>query len=179
MEKESVQFVHQLYKDCYIRLYRRVFRLTEETNTTEEILQDVYITAWRNADLIQEHPNPPGWLFQTAANITKHYLRERYRMNRILSLDEESVRAEAESSMENDRLPEEQENMRTILQRYLNEEDSDILVKFYEDEYKITEIADQYGIGLSACKMRLKRAREKLIFKYMNEHPTHSENCSC
>ncbi len=41
-------------------------------------------------------------------------------------------------------------------------EELKLLVEFYYQGYTIKELADQRGISIGACKMRIKRAKEHL-----------------
>jgi RNA polymerase sigma-70 factor (ECF subfamily) len=48
----------------------------------------------------------------------------------------------------------------------LDEEDRALLILKYSENYTYDELAEMFGIGASACKMRISRARDKLQEKY-------------
>ena len=49
--------------------------------------------------------------------------------------------------------------------------DSKLLIQFYIQGYTMKELAREYGITPGACKMRIKRARERMKKKYSDLHP--------
>ena len=52
----------------------------------------------------------------------------------------------------------------------ISPEDKTILLLKYQDELSINELSKLYGVGESAIKMRIKRAKEKLVkLKNLNE----------
>ncbi len=50
----------------------------------------------------------------------------------------------------------------------LSEEDRALLLLKYAEAYEYEELAEIFDISVSACKMRVSRAREKLQTKFPN-----------
>ena len=143
-------FFEKLYKDNYASLIKYVYRLTYEKNFAEEIVQDAFTEAYKKIELLQRHVNPAGWLYITVKNITKAYLREAKAINRCLPLQEADYVAEAVVDEESDLLI------------CLTSDEKNLLISFYINGYSISEIASEKEITVSACKMRIKRARDKI-----------------
>jgi len=154
MDRKLDEFFEKLYSLYFKDLYKYVYRLTYEKNMAEEIVQDAFVAAYRKIEMLSRHENPAGWLYLTARNITKAYMREYMRIKALLPLENQDAGA----------IDEENEDM--FLSNYLNREEAKIMIKFYVEKKSLAEIAEEYGISLSACKMRLKRARDKLRANY-------------
>ncbi|MGI5971724.1 MAG: RNA polymerase sigma factor [Oscillospiraceae bacterium] len=146
-----------LYSENYKDLLKYAYRLTYEKNSAEEIVQDAFTEAYRKIDLLRQHDNPVGWLYIAVKNISKTYIKENRIIKKMLPFEDYQASASDEGSEEQ------------FLQNYLSEEESKLLLQFYKYGKTLKEISDGYSISLSACKMRLKRAREKLKNKYDNE----------
>jgi RNA polymerase sigma factor (sigma-70 family) len=53
----------------------------------------------------------------------------------------------------------------------LNEEDRAMLILKYAEGYDYEELAAIFELSVSACKMRISRAREKLQQRYLEKSP--------
>ncbi|HHU04854.1 MAG TPA: RNA polymerase sigma factor [Clostridiales bacterium] len=157
MDRKLDDIFEKLYSAYFKDLYKYVYRLTYEKNIAEEIVQDTFIEAYRKIEHLAKHENPAGWLYVTARNITKAYLRDYLSIKALLPLENHDTGA----------VDEENEDM--FLSNYLNQEEAKIIIKFYVEKRSLSEMANEYGISLSACKMRLKRARDKLKENYEKE----------
>lgn len=157
MNRQQDAFFDQLYLEHYKDLFRYAYRLTYEQNIAEEIIQDVFLEAYKKIDLLYKHENPVGWLYVAVRNISKAYMRESLRMKKLLPLENNAV---AITDVECKEL---------LSQNFLTLEESEIMEKFYIEKNSLAEISVAYGISLSACKMRLKRARDKFKVCYEKE----------
>ena len=147
-------FFDKLYLDNYKSLFKYAYRLTYEKNLAEEIVQDAFTEAYRKIELLSRHENPVGWLYVTVKNIARVYIREYLSFKKLIPLDDKDIAA----------ADEEREEM--LLLNYLIKEETKIIIDFYIENKSLAEIANEYDITLSACKMRLKRARDKFKENY-------------
>ena len=53
----------------------------------------------------------------------------------------------------------------------LDEEDRALLILKYAESYDYEELAEIFDLSVSACKMRISRAREKLQQAYPEQNP--------
>lgn len=150
-------FFDKLYLDNYKNLFKYAYRLTYEKNLAEEIVHDTFTEAYMKIESLSNHENPVGWLYVTVKNITKAYMREYLNIKKLLSLEDNEIATTDEES----------ETM--FLLNYLPLEEARIMLKFYKEKMSLAELAENYGISLSACKMRLKRARDKFKDNYEKE----------
>lgn len=150
MHNQDKNYFDTLYLENYRKLLIFVYRLLQDRYFAEEIVQDTFVVAYKKIAIIQKHENPVGWLYITAKNISKAYLREIKRLKLHVPLWETDQAVTCEGSLS------------SKLSDYLTKEETEILVRFYEYRQSIKEISAHYHINESACKMRLKRARGKV-----------------
>lgn len=59
------------------QMYRLALRMTASTGDAEDIVQEVFITAWRRLPEIREDAAMVGWLYRTTTNRCLNLLRKR------------------------------------------------------------------------------------------------------
>lgn len=157
MEKVLDALFDKLYTENFKDLFKYAYRLTYEKNMAEEIVQDAFAEAYRKIELLSKHENPVGWLYVTTKNIARVYIREYQKLKKLLPLEDNEIAVADEEREE------------LLLRNYLNREETNIIIKFYLEKKPLIEISREYDITLSACKMRLKRARDKFWENYEKE----------
>lgn len=150
-------YFDRLYTDWWVRLIKYAYRLTFDKSLAEEIVQETFIEAYKKSEMLQRHENPVGWLYVTTRNIAMACLRKIEKRKSEIHL-KENVRD----------LVTYEDNTIYYVSDCLSKDETDLIIRFYKHRQSIEEIAKAYGISLSACKMRLKRTRDKLRSKYKN-----------
>lgn len=147
-------------------IYRYLYRLVGNLDPAEELLQDVFVNAYRALPRLANDANHKAWLYRIATNAARDYFR-RQKLRYWLPLhDENETDSEAtapefiEPSEDTNREMslEVQEALQKLPMNY-----REPLLLFSVQEMSTAEIAKVLGIGNSAVKMRLMRARD--LFK--------------
>ncbi len=140
-------------------LFRTARRITGDRTAAEDLVQDVYLQAWKSFDRFQLGTNCRAWLFKILTNKLHHYHRARYKSKMVADADEflaeiatyeppvpEHVRDE-EILMALDKIP---ADYREVI----------LLADVQEFAYK--EIAEIVGIPIGTVMSRLSRGRKLL-----------------
>ncbi|MGJ5816115.1 RNA polymerase sigma factor [Paludibaculum fermentans] len=146
--------------------------LTRDENNSEDLAQEVFVKAFFALRTFEGRSTFRHWLQRIKVHHCLNHLKKRGGKE-SLSLDDSSmelheqlhVPAEAERKLE-------EEGQRQRVGEILNSMPSTLripLVMCDMDELSYEEIAASLGIGLSAVKMRIKRARELFRFRYAVE----------
>lgn len=143
------EFFDALYKENSAKIIRFAYRYLGNRHTADDVMQEVFLTAYTCIDVVMEHEKPVGWLYKTAWNIIRHV---RDKQKRELTLEEVLDVA----------MPEPDIKLKDILPVNMPPEDVELLELYYTCGYKIEELSNHLGISKSACKMRLLRIRRKL-----------------
>lgn len=152
-----------LYQSSYSYIYQLVFSVSQNHQTVEDTVQEIYLAAWlRFRD--NSHPNPFGWLVLTARHKACDMIRRQIRdSKRCVPMDmttdflpSDASLVSSISGFENGEPPYSQ------IRPLLREDEFQLILAHYEQGFSVNELADELQISPSACYMRLHRARRKL-----------------
>ena len=118
----------------------------------KDIVQDAFLTAWRELEKLRDAERIGSWVGGIARNLAASELRRRSRQTRLLAL------AAAEPSAANEDAPPSFDDELATLSSTHRE----VLVLFYVEGKSIAAIARQLSIAEPAVKQRLSRGRKEL-----------------
>ena len=147
---EETEVYTRYYKENYEMIYGVALAKVGDPNIAEVVAQETFVTAWESFDKFQSSESPVGWLVLVARNKSKEALRDRkrYLERRIYIKNVEDIPTETDFDQIEPIIPETEEKR--------------LLARYYEGGYTLKELAEQENVKLSAMKMRIKRAKEKL-----------------
>ena len=143
------------------QVFATCFRLMGDRQEAEDQAQEVFIRVYRGIPRFEGRSKFSTWLFQVAVNTCRTALKKRTRRPKLDErplLNLESRLPSPESPEESTFAQVEVDNLTEALQT-LSEDERIILTLRETDDLSYQEIADVLGIGLSAAKMRVMRAR--------------------
>ena len=155
MSRNNEQYFNQLYTESYPLLKRYVFHKADQSEA-EDILQETYYQAYRNVNILKEHPNPTGWLMLTCKNILKKHIAKNKK-----ELDKTYIGATEDLINNMPAVDDYDWVYMEELKKILSDDTYYLLVKKYVEGYSVEELAKQLNITDGACKMRLKRAKKE------------------
>jgi len=164
MLPDQDQFIEALYQSYFGKITSFVAATVHDPHIAQEIAQDTFHMAVLHIDVLMEHPNPGGWLIQTAKYKTKEFQRRRSQDLRCLvpfetkHLEETPEAAaafeRAEAAADGDPLEK--------IRQSLTEEEYWLFQRFILNGASHLEVAKELGISLSTSYKRLERLRKKL-----------------
>ncbi|MGI8991116.1 MAG: RNA polymerase sigma factor [Bryobacteraceae bacterium] len=159
-----------------VQLYRRRILancryLTRDENNSEDLAQEVFVKAFFGLRGFEGRSSFRNWLQRIKVNHCLNHLKKQA-VKKDLAIDEEAIEGieQLRVPASADREIAAMENRRRI-EDILNSMPATLripLILCDMDELPYEEIAIELGIGLSAVKMRIKRARE--YFRNLYEH---------
>lgn len=142
------------------RIYWQIRRMTKNHQDTEDVMQNVFIKAWKGLPNFREESNLYTWLYRIAFNETHTFLA-RESKRRMVDLDpplfENLVVIEGKSYT-----PEEIENYLNKALETLPEKQLLVFNLKYFDELKFTEIAELTGKSVGGLKASYHLAVKKI-----------------
>ena len=149
------------FRDQLVRLVRR--RLHSEADA-EDVAQDVLMRLATRPDALPEGGTPGAWLQRVVANASTDHFRRRATESRVLgrALEEEKVQQSGKGEGDAERLRQDLAACMRPLIATLCEEDREALELTDLGGLTQKEAAVQLGIGYSAMKSRVQRARVRL-----------------
>lgn len=144
------------YRD---RLGRYAVHMLGDREDAEEVLQDAFVRAYRSLQRCDDPERFGAWLYGILVNRCRTAGARAARRGRLFVRDEAALSGAAFPSLAE--RSDSEEVVRSALARLAPEHREAFLLKYVEDlEYE--EMARLTGAGVSALKMRVKRAREQL-----------------
>ena len=162
-----------LYENNYQRVYKTAFTIIQDAGLAEDVVQEVFYSAFSSIDTIKDKNKFGKWVCVIAVNISNNMLRQKIKhRNRNVSLYDkdgniQSYVVELTALNNPEEAYEDKEEIQEILDCIdgLDTEEKQIIyLKFYED-FTYAQIAEQIQMKESAIKMKVLRAKAKIARK--------------
>jgi len=146
------------------RVFNLALRICGNREEAEEIAQDAFLKAYKSLPRFAMKSSFATWLYRITYNTAISLIRQRKKT--ILSLEDLPVSI-SDFRWENYSEEEAEKQYRQSLINFalqkLDEEDRGLITLYYYEEMSTDEIADVTGINRSNVKVRLFRARQKML----------------
>jgi len=158
----------ELFEILYLRYFKKVrdkcFSFLKDAKLSEEFANDILTKAYEKINGFKGNSSFSSWLYSITYNYCIDYLRVKKKLhypewnsnNEIPEIIDESETDFEEASYE---------NLLTIFE-LIHPEEKVLLLMKYQDNLPIKSIAKTLRISEDAVKMRLKRARSRVIYMY-------------
>lgn len=141
-------------------LCRHAQRMLGRADDAEDVVQAAWIRAYRRLRQCRDPERFGAWVFRIAANGCKDALKAERR--EVVPMDAVGELRSTDGDPEDGALRAEQRRLiRAALDRLPPEQREAFLLKHLEG-WSYEEMAERFGAGVSAMKMRVHRAREEL-----------------
>ena len=153
------------FLECAPRVHRWIARRCGSDRTVaEDLVQEVFLQAFRNWETVQHYGNPHGWVFMVARQVVLRYRRRLREMAELPDLQDNRI-GDAESLIDFDR------SLRqlTAVQRK-------VAVLVLALEYTPAEAAQVLGLNESTVRSHLRRARLQIKKQHLIDRPDEEEN---
>lgn len=149
-----------LYARHHVKIYRFVLRLTRNETTAEDMISEVFLDVWRQANRFEGRSSVSTWLLAIARFKALSVVRRR----KDVELDEEMAEAIEDQSDDPEVALEKKDKgaaLRKCLEA-LSPEHREIIDLVYYHEKSVEEVAKIVGIPENTVKTRMFYARKKL-----------------
>ena len=163
--KKEQDYFEQLCIDYYEKVLGYLFAVLEDESAARDCTQEVFLTALQKISLLRQHPNPCGFLFQTAKTLAKKSRRESFaRLLREQAIDgQEQFITDISATIETvlDKEIDEQDYIKAVLDA-LSEEKRRLYTLYYVSRKAMAEIAGILKVEEPALRMRYVRLRREI-----------------
>jgi RNA polymerase sigma factor (sigma-70 family) len=164
MDSGNQELFELLYSRYFKKVKDKCFSFIKDNKLAEEFANDILTKTYEKIPGFKGNSSFSSWLYSITYNYCIDYLRVKKKLhypnwnnnNEIPEIIDESETDFEEASYE---------NLLTILEMVHPEEKVLLLMK-YQDNLPIKHIAKTLRISEDAVKMRLKRARTRVIYLY-------------
>lgn len=163
---------HELFELLYSRYFKKVrdkcFSFLKDSKLSEEFANDILTKAYEKIPGFKGNSSFSSWLYSITYNYCIDYLRVKKKLhypdwninNEIPEIIDETGTDFEEASYEN----------LLIILESIHPEEKVLLLMKYQDNLPIKHIAKTLRISEDAVKMRLKRARTRVIYLYKQKY---------
>lgn len=162
---------HELFEVLYSRYFKKVkdkcYSFLKDAKQSEEFANDILTKAYEKILGFKGNSSFSSWLYSITYNYCIDYLRVKKKLhypNWNSSNEIPEIIDESETDFEETNY----ENLLTILE-LIHPEEKVLLLMKYQDNLPIKQIAKTLRISDDAVKMRLKRARTRVIYLYQQK----------
>jgi RNA polymerase sigma-70 factor (ECF subfamily) len=144
----------ELVDRYYERIYLYLRRLGHDCQTSEDLTQDSFLSAWRHIGQLRDSKALNGWLYRIAGNISKLYWRKHKEVTGIGEADLPDI-----NNIVSDKVRdfEELEFLRSAVTR-LPLKLRQTIILHYMQQLTIAEAAEAIGVREGTFKSKLNRA---------------------
>lgn len=156
-DRESYGLIVERYQEM---LYRFAFGMVQDSDVAADLVQDSFVKAYTSLSKCRDRDHFSAWIFRIVRNRCTDFLRAPARRQESLATDSTylAARGDPESDFERDQV---QSAVNRALDALPQAQREAFLLKHVED-LSYEEMAELLGVGVSALKMRVMRAREAL-----------------
>lgn len=151
----------KLYELFYQPVYDYIYRFVKDPHLAFDLTQETFLTVFEKFDSLREVKALRLWIFRIAKNHTmKHFWSQ---SKEEIILKNLSIFSQYNTPEMDDLLKREnQYNLMLNSIEQLNEQEKELLVNKYYNNMSINDLVARTGLGNSAIKMKIHRARTKI-----------------
>lgn len=156
-EQDEEKFMEHLFRTYYAPLCKTVYNITHDTDSAEDIVQDVFMKVWRRKEHIDLSQSIKSYLFRSSINTALNYL-EKNRRNRPMEDAEPTLLQFSSNATEEDiRYQEVSLHIDQAVQS-LPPKCRTVFALSRFEELSYVEIADQLSISVKAVEKHMGKA---------------------
>lgn len=165
-------FFQSLCEQYYADLGNFLLALTKDRELAQDLLQETFIVAWNKRELLLTHPNPAGFLFQTARLCLRHARqKQKKQQSRVLYLDREQLAQQKQEQHGNDPWEElclqqdaaiDETKWITAALQQLSDEEYLLYRQHYLEKKTFVQLAQEHQRSAVCLRMRALRIRKKV-----------------
>ena len=156
-----------LYDRYSKKVYNKCYGFARSQDEAEDLTQDVFLMLFVKLASFKGKSKFSTWLYSFTYNFCVNYVnRNKQRKMSDKSIPMDTVEYKVEDEVSDDNLFELQASKLERALKLIDVEEKSILLLKYQDGASIKELSNFLEIGESAVKMRLKRAKAKLVKIY-------------
>ncbi|MBS9774784.1 MAG: sigma-70 family RNA polymerase sigma factor [Tenacibaculum sp.] len=169
VERKDSRLFAVLY-DRYAKLvYNKCYGFSKSKEEAEDLTHDLFIRLFVKLRMFKGRSKFSTWLYSFTYNFCVNYVqRDKAKKQEKITISTDVIKDESSYEVDDKSLFELKSDRLVKVLEAIDPKDKMILLMKYQDDMPIKEISEALCLGESAVKMRLKRAKERVINIYNN-----------
>ncbi|WP_416147143.1 sigma-70 family RNA polymerase sigma factor [Salipaludibacillus sp. HK11] len=160
--KNKEDWIGMIFDKYGDQLLRLCFNYVKDWGKAEDLVQDVLIQCYIKIDEFRGDASLKNWIYRIAINRCKDVLKS-YSFRRVFLHNFQSIRMTSKEYIPEDTILQKEENEILVKQIFrLPIKYREVILLYYYEELRISEIANILSINESTVKTRLRRSKQKL-----------------
>lgn len=161
-----------LYDRYASKVYNKCIAIVSDHEVAKDLTHDIFIKAFLNISKFNKNSTFYTWIYSVTYNFCIDYLKKSNKYLLATNTDQISEKEIVKEVDDTELLQIAIDRLKILLDK-ISTDDKMILLMKYQDDMTIKEIGTCFSIGESAVKMRLNRAKRKIMDMY-NDKFRHS-----
>jgi len=164
-QEDDLESFENIYKETSRFVYNVAFRIVNNKQDAEEVVQDTFLNIYHNLKNFRFHSSFKTWVYRITVNCAINHVKKMAReKNRIKEYGNNLIQAgEISQEPEIEKINAGQEEIISSLLGILDVNQRACIVLRNIEGLSYQEISDTLRININTVRTRLKRAREKLL----------------
>jgi RNA polymerase sigma-70 factor, ECF subfamily len=171
-EQDEEKFMEYLFRTYYAPLCKTVYNITHDTDSAEDIVQDVFMKVWRRKAQIDLKQSIKSYLFRSSINTALNYLEKNRRNTSMEDAEPEHLQFSNNTTEEDINYQEVSLHIDQAVQS-LPPKCRTVFALSRFEEMSYAEIADHLSISVKAVEKHMGKAL-KLMRKRLQSFMNHS-----
>jgi len=154
----------------YTKVLEKCMGMLKNRNLAQEFTDDIFAKAFDNFDRLRNLASFSSWLYSISYNFCIDYLRLKKKLH-YPEWDQLNEITEIIDETEEEIADYDYDKLLVVLDQIHPEEKALLMMK-YLDDLSIKDISNALRISESATKMRLKRAKARVLYQYKKSYLT-------
>lgn len=155
-----------LYDRYYLKVLDKCYSLLKNRGLAEEFAEDIFSKVFEKISVTEKITHFSSWLYSVTYNHCIDYLRHKKRLH-YPEWNNYNIIKEIPDESEEDFSEFDYDTLLKVLDM-IHPEEKALLIMKYQDNISLREIGKSLRISEDAAKMRLKRARTRVLYLYKN-----------
>lgn len=158
------ELYHVLYNRYFPKVKDKCFSFLKNKSQAEEFANDIMSKAYEKLDSFKGKAHFSSWLYSISYNTIIDYLRKKKQLH-YPNWNQENELPEIIDETDTEINELSYEKLMEVFEKIHPEEKALLLMK-YQDSLSLREIGASLSVSEDAAKMRLKRARSRVVYLY-------------
>lgn len=160
-DKQSFSHIVERYKSVVCAI---TYNATGNITLSEDIAQETFIAAWKSLNNLRDKSKFKSWLYGIARNLSKNYIRTKYRdaIHQSIPLEDVQDKISSQVTPRDEAISKEEESILWKALEAIPETYREPLILYYRENQSIKSVAEALDLSEDTVKQRLSRGRNML-----------------
>ncbi len=169
----ETNYYEVLYRRYHKKVLDKCFSILKNHSLAADLTEDIFSKTFEKLKTFKKISSFSSWLYSITYNHCIDYLRYKKKLHYPNWNREHEIPEIIDESEEN--LNEINYDNLLVIMDLIHPEEKALLLMKYQDSLSLKQISESLRISEDAAKMRLKRARTRVLYLYKNKYLSESE----